>query len=111
MAIASEFDYPVYSISLGEIGLKDSDLTQLIQAIPRGSILLLEDIHASNLGQERLGSDDRTIYPRGTLSTTGLLNAIDGLLTPHGLVMIATTNSKIGLDEALFRPGRLGEII
>lgn len=37
----------------------------------------------------------------------GLLNALDGMLTPHGLITCMTTNHAEVLDPALVRPGRV----
>lgn len=36
-----------------------------------------------------------------------LLNALDGVATPHGLITIMTTNHFDKLDPALTRPGRM----
>ncbi|KAK8046144.1 mitochondrial chaperone BCS1-A [Apiospora saccharicola] len=47
------------------------------------------------------GSDDK----KG-ISLSGLLNAIDGVASHEGRVLIMTTNVPESLDEALIRPGR-----
>jgi ATP-dependent 26S proteasome regulatory subunit len=36
-----------------------------------------------------------------------LINTLDGLNTPHGLIVFITTNYKDRLDPALIRPGRI----
>jgi chaperone BCS1 len=41
------------------------------------------------------------------LSLAGLLNAIDGVATHEGRVLIMTTNKPESLDKALIRPGRM----
>ncbi|KAK7953316.1 hypothetical protein PG988_014010 [Apiospora saccharicola] len=48
------------------------------------------------------GSDDK----KG-ISLSGLLNAIDGVASHEGRVLIMTTNVPESLDEALIRPGRV----
>ncbi|XWV26832.1 AAA family ATPase [Tupanvirus soda lake] len=46
--------------------------------------------------------------PRKFLTYSGLLNALDGVLTSqHGTIVIMTTNYKEKLGDALIRPGRI----
>lgn len=40
------------------------------------------------------------------LSLTGILNALDGLMTPHGSIIFMTTNVIQDIDRAILRPGR-----
>lgn len=40
------------------------------------------------------------------VSLSGLLNALDGVATPHGLITIMSTNHIESLDQALIRSGR-----
>jgi chaperone BCS1 len=41
------------------------------------------------------------------LTLSGLLNAIDGVFSTHGRILVMTTNHPEVLDEALIRPGRI----
>ena len=41
------------------------------------------------------------------VSLSGLLNVLDGLQAPHGVMFFMTTNKVEVLDEALQRPGRI----
>ena len=41
------------------------------------------------------------------VSVAAMLNALDGIWTPHGLITIMTTNNREALDEALIRAGRI----
>ncbi|GES57276.1 bcs1 AAA-type ATPase [Aspergillus terreus] len=45
--------------------------------------------------------------PAASISLSGLLNAIDGVSSPEGRILIMTTNSPESLDPALIRPGRV----
>lgn len=45
--------------------------------------------------------------PRSNISLSGLLNAIDGVTSPEGRILIMTTNHPQLLDSALIRPGRV----
>ena len=44
-----------------------------------------------------------------TLTFSGFLNAIDGVRSQEGRIIIMTTNYKERLDPALLRPGRTDE--
>jgi chaperone BCS1 len=48
-------------------------------------------------------------YPRSRISVSfsGLLNAIDGVASHEGRILIMTTNHRERLDKALIRPGRV----
>lgn len=98
-ALANRYDLPTYYLPLGDIA-KDADLTQYIAAIPPRSVLLLEDIDNFHSATERSDEKDKA-------SLAAMLNALDGLFTPHGLVVVMTTNHRDMLDEALTRPGRI----
>ena len=57
-------------------------------------------------GDRSQGNSDRK--PPGTgISLSGLLNAIDGVASHEGRVLIMTTNHPEKLDAALVRPGRV----
>lgn len=43
----------------------------------------------------------------GRVTLSGLLNAIDGVASPEGHILIMTTNAPNSLDEALVRAGRI----
>ena len=86
----------------------DTALTRIAGGVRQHSILLLEDIDA--FGAARSREDDNTAAETGMnagMTTTGLLNILDGVDTPHGLVTFVTTNHKEFLDPALLRPGRI----
>lgn len=41
------------------------------------------------------------------VTLTGVLNSLDGIWTPHGLITFLTTNDRAVLDDAVIRPGRV----
>lgn len=53
------------------------------------------------------GNDRMEPISKSTLTLSGLLNAIDGVFTCHGRILIMTTNHPEVLDGALIRPGRI----
>lgn len=98
-ALATEFELPTYYLPLGDIS-KDSDLMQLVSGIKPRSVLLLEDVDSFHAATDRTDEKDRT-------SVATLLNALDGVWTPHGLITMMTTNNRDALDPALIRAGRI----
>lgn len=98
-ALASIHNLDVYFMSLASLS-SDADLVRLLSNIPDRSMLLLEDTDGSHAATSR---DD--LGPN-RISISALLNALDGVITPHGLVTVMTTNHKNDLDPALLRPGR-----
>jgi chaperone BCS1 len=123
----------IYVISLLEPTLTESDLQQLFNNLPKRCIVLLEDIDTAGLVREDKPEDSRSeneydkVSPsRGNgrraaprrntvemettsngISLSGLLNAIDGVASHEGRVLIMTSNFPEKLDPALIRPGRV----
>ena len=117
MAIAGHFDLEIYMISL--LDIDDSSLIRLLHMLPSsGSLLLLEDIDSAGLDR-KLRRKARASRESGTPSETegeqqapkvtlsGLLNAIDGISSPEGIVTVMTSNHTEQLDSALIRSGRI----
>lgn len=100
-ALATQFNMDVYYMPLSDLET-DASLISLVSRVPAGAMLLLEDIDIAHAAKER--NDDGT---KNSATLSGMLNAIDGVATPHGLVVVMTTNNRAVLDEALIRPGRV----
>lgn len=98
-AIATELRLNLYTVQLGALE-NDSALLDLLSELRPNSVLLLEDIDTCHAATDRDEEDSGA-----TLS--GLLNALDGVNTPNGLITIMTTNYPEKLDSALVRPGRV----
>lgn len=94
-ALSSHFGLNVYIINLNNIS--DDDLMSAIADIPIGAILLLEDVDAAF--NKRDGKETKVTF-------SGLLNILDGIVSPEGRVTFMTTNHIDKLDTALIRPGR-----
>jgi mitochondrial chaperone BCS1 len=132
-ALAGIFGLDIYVLSLLDPNMNESALMRLMSEVPARCIVLLEDIDAAGL--TRPASEPRSVRhgrkgrgekmtaeseilsiiqgsDRGNNSTTGvslsgLLNAIDGVSSQEGRILIMTTNSPESLDKALIRPGRV----
>lgn len=125
------FGLNIYSLSLSEATLTEEDLIMLFNSLPKRCILLLEDVDTAGLARSihLKGARDRksnkntgarkrknqgsskttrvTGPDKNTLTLSGLLNAIDGVASQEGRVLIMTTNHPEHLDPALTRPGRV----
>lgn len=99
-ALANEFNLDLWYVSLSDLKAESSLLSLLSEVGPR-SILLLEDIDTMRITHDRDGSE------QGTISMSSLLNTLDGVATPHGLITVMTTNRLEVLDAALTRAGRM----
>jgi chaperone BCS1 len=104
-ALANHFAVDMYYMPLGSVS-SDVSLMGAFSRISKGSILLLEDVDVFTAMQNRHedkahGKDERTF------SLSGLLNVLDGVMTPSGLVTIMTTNDIAAIDDAIMRPGRV----
>lgn len=101
LAIASALKMDIALLSLASSNLDDDDLCELLATPPANAIVLIEDIDCVFL--QRKETDEK----RNKLTFSGLLNAIDGVASGEGRVLIATTNHIERLDPALIRPGRI----
>lgn len=99
-ALANEFNLDLWYISLSDLKAESSLLDMIARVTPK-SILLLEDIDTVKITHDRDSSE------QGTISTSSLLNMLDGVATPHGLITVMTTNRFEILDSALTRAGRM----
>lgn len=118
----------------------DSDLLNLLQSVPSDAFVVFEDVDA--LFAEQLLKDNNSDSPEshsttiqletrmidsstprrqgpthnskatGLLTFSGVLNALDGLVTKKGLIIFMTTNHRDHLrNEAFLRPGRISRQI
>lgn len=99
-ALANHFNLDLWYISLSDLSA-ESSLLQLIGGVGPRSMLLLEDIDTIKITHDRDSSES------GKISTGSLLNTLDGVATPHGLITVMTTNRFDILDPALKRAGRM----
>lgn len=100
-ALGNHFGLDLWYIGLADLRTENS-LMSLIGNVGSRSILLLEDIDTMKITQDASGDQDS-----GTITIGSLLNALDGVATPHGLITIMTTNHFDTLDPRLIRAGRM----
>lgn len=106
-ALANEFKLDLWYVALGDLK-EEASLINLLSDVSPRSILLLEDVDTIQLTHDR---DEAPAKASPTsISLSSLLNALDGVATPHGLVTVMTTNHFEKLDPALTRAGRMDRV-
>ena len=100
-AMAGELRLNICILNLSNPTLDDGKLLELMAEVPTDSIVVLEDVDAAF--QQR----DSGEGAGGSITFSGLLNAIDGVAAQEGRLLCLTTNHVEHLDAALIRPGRI----
>jgi chaperone BCS1 len=111
-ALATKLGLTIYTINLATInsyGLQE--LFRTLPDSPERPLVLIEDIDAAEI-QRRSdttegGNTENLVSNQMGISMAAALNALDGIGTHTGHVLIVTTNTKPALDPALTRPGRI----
>lgn len=103
LALASDLRKNICFMSSNSLKTEKA-ITELFCFIPGNSILVIEDVDTSFAVQDRK-LNDATEHERTSLST--MLNAMDGITTPNGMILFMTTNELEVLDDAILRPGRI----
>ena len=105
--VANELDMDVYYLSILSME-GDSDLENSIGRVPANAMVVLEDIDAVKSTKDREAEKDVSDTPANNdVSLSALLNVLDGMQSPRGVVFVMTTNHPEKLDPALKRPGRV----
>lgn len=99
-ALAGDLGLDLYYASLSDL-TRNADLVDMFSSVSERSILLLEDVDGV-----RATYDEDDAEGRG-ISMAGLLNALDGVITPHGMILGMTTNHREKIDPRLLRRGRV----
>jgi chaperone BCS1 len=99
-ALAGELGLSIYLLMLNDVHLTDGSVNDLLARVPERSIVLLEDIDCALARRRQAGGKE------SGLTFSGLLNALDGVASSEGRIIVMTTNHLDKLDPALIRPGR-----
>lgn len=101
--MCERFKKSLYVINLNTTS--DEALEEAINSVPKNSIVLMEDIDTYSVTNTRGATGDSN-EKKSHLTLSGLLNAIDGIYSSDGRIVVATTNKLEMLDAALVRKGR-----
>lgn len=123
LALANHFNYNVCYLDLSTIK-EATDLKYALTRIPTNSILVLEDIDTAGSAvakRSELPSEDSEGLAKSSepvvahpsekedgdgLNLSTILQSLDGVFLPDGLLIMATTNHIDKLDPAVIRDGR-----
>jgi chaperone BCS1 len=110
-AISSHFNRNVASMT------NVLNVGQLLSNIPENAFVAIEDIDMLAISRDESPQDmpaPPTLTGKLEIKSISaktalhhLINTLDGLATPEGMVVFITTNYKDRLDPALIRPGRI----
>lgn len=109
-ALAADLGLDLWYAPLGDMK-EDSSLVDLVRSVKPRGVLLLEDVDSYSAAQDRDSEGKKESDAGLGVSTSALLNALDGVVTPHGLITIMTTNHYEKLDPALIRNGRADRVV
>ena len=116
-SLASELNYSVCVVNLSR-DINDFDLFKQMATAPKKSILLFEDVDVAVPSDKRKkeikqrsneGVEYSSTYS-GSITLSGLLNALDGISSSDSHIVFMTTNIITNLDPALIRPGRYDQL-
>ncbi|KAL3103743.1 hypothetical protein niasHS_001345 [Heterodera schachtii] len=106
-ALAAHYGYNICMLSLSDRTMDDLRLNHLMNNAPSYSFVLLEDIDNAFVRREDETDKDPAYEGLARVTMSGLLNAIDGVVSAEERVLFMTTNHVGRLDPALIRPGRV----
>lgn len=97
--LASTFRLNCCFLSMTDGKFSNQNLCDALGEIPPNALLVLEDVDAL------FNVDRKSDAP--SLTFSGLLNALDGVVSADGVITVLTTNHVDRLDRALIRGGRV----
>ncbi|KAH9132642.1 hypothetical protein AeRB84_021019, partial [Aphanomyces euteiches] len=100
-AMAGQYERNLFFLQPTHPKMTDDSLRSAVEQVPRNSILVLEDIDAL------FDKDRKKKVEQSPLTFSGLLNALDGVGSPDGHIVVLSTNFRDQLDDALIRNGRV----
>ncbi len=109
-ALASHYKKNVCIIGLSSHN--DRSLMNAFATIPKDSFVLIEDFDSESSTHSREdGVDNKSVRMEdkafSMLSLSGILNALDGIVTLNNTILFMTTNYPDRIDSALMRNGRV----
>lgn len=100
-ALASHFNMNICTANLA--GLSDTSIRKVVTSVPANCFLVFEDFDSSSATEVRKEGKKKA----AKLTTSGILNAFDGIVPLDNVVMVLTTNHLDHIDPAIYRKGRI----
>lgn len=98
--LAGMFRLNACFLSFTSPDFSNQSLHDALSTLPGRALLVLEDVDV-------LFNEERKAESSSSVTFSGLLNAIDGIVSVDGIISIFTTNHIEKLDKALIRGGRV----
>ncbi len=122
-ALASEYKLNICPINISV--MNDQSFPEAVSKAPKKSIVILEDFDSAGAvktrknvtqvaGEKKKGSVTELKSELDTvfgLSTSAVLNTLDGICSLDGSVIIMTTNCIDSIDPAVMRKGRVDKVL
>jgi len=116
--LATELKRSLYIVTLNSnsssslFGTSHFNFAATLNNIPKGSIILFEDIDVAFAKRKNDSTTEekpemRPFFSQNQITMSEFLNAIDGTYAPDGSIFVYTTNHLEKLDPALLRSGRV----
>lgn len=94
-SLASYFKKSIAYLSIPS-DMDDNDFKRCIKNVPKNSLLCLEDIDSLFLEKSRTHNEN-------SLTFSGFINNLDGIVTPENSMIFMTTNNIDSLEHAIIR--------
>lgn len=104
--LAGQLKLDMCMLNLADTSITDAGLASALRETPKNSLIMIEDIDAIFVERKKQGTGDSSGGGKG-VTFSGLLNALDGVASQEGRLLVMTTNHIERLDPALIRPGRI----
>lgn len=107
IAIARSYNKNIFKV---DMSVTRETFFNQIQRIPKGSVVLMEDIDTFSVTHERSmlnDNSDKNDPLKMALTLGNILEVLDGYYYLNECIIIMTTNHVEKLDSALIRPGRI----
>lgn len=110
VGLSHYFNAKVYILRISD--MTDSILRKAVSSVDSNSFIVMEDVDCIAAAAARKPTEEEKQKDEGvqaifSVTQSGLLNVLDGLLAPNGVLFFLTTNHLEKLDPALIRPGRI----
>lgn len=104
LKLAQDYKKHVYILNLTSTVIDDAKFIELVTSLGKDAVLAIEDIDGIYADRTKDMDNGKTI---NTVTLSTILNTLDGMFSPEGLIFFLTTNCPEKLDPALIRPGRI----
>lgn len=107
-ALACYFKMDIYLININ--GVSDETLLAALSTAPDDVFVVMEDFDSADVTKQRVVGKDKIadiVLSESSLSLTGILNALDGIVPLDNKLIFMTTNVLESIDTALTRKGRV----